>query len=319
MREMIQHRDSRRRVFWRSITEDWPMRAADLIHLLSQYDPDMEVPVSFSHSAVDETPLPKITTCTSNERSRCYETLVELAEDGMLVVNAGGHITYMNPYLVRLCGYAPAELAGRPLTELMPRDDAELLRQRLFSMQGSSRFTVRLISRSRDMHWVQISATAIPSSDGSFRGCMMTVTDLSRQQIHLQGMGDQQLLGDKVERIHDQLERLKVLRTHLLSELDDMRQLPRVDATPFWHQGRYLYLIEPQKNGKRKRQYVGSDPEKVKLALSAMRRQQRFLQVQQELAQIDHQIRNATFKLDSFLWDLAQVPPDLHRLLPASA
>jgi hypothetical protein len=41
--------------------------------------------------------------------------------------------------------------------------------------------------------------------------------------------------------------------------------------------------------------------------------------VQQELAQIDHQIRNATFKLDSFLWDLAQVPPDLHRLLPASA
>lgn len=240
MREMIQHRDSRRRVFWRSITEDWPMRAADLIHLLSQYDPDMEVPVSFSHSAVDETPLPKITTCTSNERSRCYETLVELAEDGMLVVNAGGHITYMNPYLVRLCGYAPAELAGRPLTELMPRDDAELLRQRLFSMQGSSRFTVRLISRSRDMHWVQISATAIPSSDGSFRGCMMSVTDLSRQQIHLQGMGDQQLLGDKVERIHDQLERLKVLRTHLLSELDDMRQLPRVDATPFWHQGRYL-------------------------------------------------------------------------------
>ncbi|MCD8522366.1 MAG: hypothetical protein LRY72_08915 [Saccharospirillaceae bacterium] len=66
------------------------MRAAELIHLLSQYDPDTDVPVSFSHSAVDDAPLPEITTCTSNERSRCYETLVELAEDGMLVINAGG-------------------------------------------------------------------------------------------------------------------------------------------------------------------------------------------------------------------------------------
>ncbi|WP_430460914.1 PAS domain S-box protein [Thalassolituus sp. LLYu03] len=295
------------------------MRAADLIHLLSQYDPDIEVPVSFAHSDMDDAPVPQITTCASHERSRCYESLVERAEDGMLVVNAGGHITYMNPYLVRLCGYAPAELAGRPLTELMPRDDADLLRQRLLGRDGRSRFTVRLINRNRDVHWVQISATAIPSSDGTFRGCMMTVTDLSRQQIYLQNMGDQQLLGDKVERIHDQLERLKVLRTHLLGEADDMQDLPRIDATPFWHQGRYLYLIEPQKNGKRKRQYVGSDPDKVKGALAAMRRQQRYQQVQQELTQIEHQIRNATFKLDSFLWDLAQVPPELHRLLPASA
>lgn len=294
------------------------MKAADLIHLLGQYDPDMDVPVYFSDAAAaGETP--RIITCTSQERSRCYENLVEHAEDGMLVVNGGGHITYMNPYLVRLCGYTPAELAGRPLTELMPRDDAALLRQRLLSMSGSSRFTLRLINRNRDVHWVQISATAIPSSDGSFRGCMMTVTDLSRQQIYLQETQDQQLLGDKVERIHDQLERLKVLRTHLLRELDDMQELPRVDATPFWHQGRYLYLIEPQKNGKRKRQYIGSDPDKVKQALSAMRCQQRFLQVKQEISQIEYQIRNATFKLDSFLWDLAQVPPDLHRLLPASA
>jgi len=295
------------------------MRAKDLIQLLSQYDPNMEVPVSFSHNTATNTSLPRITTCTSNEGSRCYEILVEQAEDGMMVVNANGHITYMNPYLVRLCGYSQSELAGKLLVELVPRDDVELLQQRLFNAYDSNRFSIRLISRNRDILWVKISATAIPSNDGSFRGYMMTVTDLSRQQAYLPNMDGQQSLGVKVERIHDQLEQLKVFHAYLLSELDDMQDLPRVDATPFWHQGRYLYLIEPQKNGKRKRTYVGSNPEKVKQALSAMRSQRRFLQVQQELVQIDDQIRGATFKLDSFLWDIAKVPPSPHRLLPASA
>lgn len=295
------------------------MRAKDLIRLLSQYDPNMDVPVSFSHNTATNTSLPRITTCTSNESSRCYQILVEQAEDGMLVVNANGHITYMNPYLVRLCGYTQSELAGKLLIELVPRDDVELLQQRLFNTYGSNRFSIRLITSNRDILWVQVSATAIPSSDGSFRGCMMTVTDLSRQQAYLPNMIEQQSLGVKVERIHDQLEQLKVFYTHLLSEFDDMQHLPRVDATPFWHQGRYLYLIEPQKDGKRKRKYIGSNPEKIKQALSAMRSQQRFIQVRQELVKIDDQIRSATFKLDSFLWDIAQVPPSPHRLSPTSA
>ncbi len=294
------------------------MRAAELIRLLEQYDPDLEVPVTFSGESGNH--LPHITTCADAERSRCYEHLVERAEDGMLVVNAGGLITYMNPYLVRLTGYSPAELAGRPLQHLLAGDDADILRRRLChdAPESGRRFTVRLQTRQQHTVWVQMSATPVPSSDGRFRGCMMTVTDLSRHQHHLLQTG-QQSLGDKVEWIHDQLDRLKLLRSHLLTELEQMSDLPRIDATPFWHQGRYLYLIQPQINGKRTRRYIGSQPDKVKDALAAIRRHQRYEQIQQELQQIDSQIRAAGFRLDGFLWDLAQVPPDLHRLLPATA
>jgi len=294
------------------------MRAADLINLLSQYDPDMEVPVSFQPDE-QHNPIPDITTCNREQRSRCYESLVEQAEDGMLVINAAGHITYMNPYLVRLCGYSAAELTGKTLAELMPADDADFLQQRLAANSDHGRFSSRLISRNRQQHWVQISATRIPSSDGRFRGYMMTLTDLSQQQILLPQLADQHQLGDKIERIRDQLEQLKVLRTHLLAEQQQIAGLPRVEASASWHQGRYLYLIEPQKNGKRKRRYIGSDPDKVRQALAAVKRQERYQQISQELLRIEEQIRSATFRLDSFLWDLAQVPPELHRLLPASA
>jgi len=294
------------------------MRAADLINLLSQYDPDMEVPVSFQPDE-QHNPIPDITTCNREQRSRCYESLVEQAEDGMLVINAAGHITYMNPYLVRLSGYSAAELTGKTLAELMPADDADFLQQRLAASSDHGRFSSRLISRNRQQHWVQISATRIPSSDGRFRGYMMTLTDLSQQQILLPQLADQHQLGDKIERIRDQLEQLKVLRTHLLTEQQQIAGLSRIEASASWHQGRYLYLIEPQKNGKRKRRYVGSDPDKVRQALAAVKRQERYQQLSQELLRIEEQIRSATFRLDSFLWDLAQVPPELHRLLPASA
>lgn len=294
------------------------MRAAELIRLLEQYDPDLDVPVSFSADSGDHS-VPQINTCATAERSRCYEHLVERAEDGMLVVNAGGLITYMNPYLVRLTGYSPAELAGKPLQHILAHDDADILRRRLCAGApvGGRRFTVRLLNRHQHSIWVQMSATPVPSSDGHFRGCMMTVTDLSQQQHHLH-TSSQQSLGDKVEWIHDQLDRMKLLRSHLLTELEQMNDLPRIDATPFWHQGRYLYLIQPQINGKRTRRYIGSQPEKIKEALAAIRRQQRYGQIQQELQQLDSQIRAAGFRLDGFLWDLAQVPPDLHRLLPAA-
>ncbi|QQD20353.1 PAS domain S-box protein [Oceanospirillaceae bacterium ASx5O] len=293
------------------------MRAAELIRLLEQYDPDLEVPVSFTDQ--NGSAVPHITTCADGERNRCYEHLVERAEDGMLVVNAGGLITYMNPYLVRLTGYNPAELAGRPLQHLLAGDDADILQRRLCAgaPAGGRRFTVRLQTRQQHMLWVQMSVTPVPSSDGQFRGCMMTVTDLSQQQHHL-NVHEQQSLGNKVEWIHDQLDRLKLLRSHLLTELEQMSDQPRIDATPFWHQGRYLYLIQPQINGKRTRRYIGSQPDNVKDALAAIRRHQRYEQIQQELQHIDSQIRAAGFRLDGFLWEIAQLPPDLHRLLPAT-
>ncbi|HEP9230343.1 TPA: hypothetical protein VDV27_005218 [Pseudomonas aeruginosa] len=54
-----------------------------------------------------------------------------------------------------------------------------------------------------------------------------------------------------------------------------MAQLKRaglVYATEHWREGRYLYLVHPQHDGERKREYVGTDPKKIKAAQDAIAR-----------------------------------------------
>ena len=50
-------------------------------------------------------------------------------------------------------------------------------------------------------------------------------------------------------------------------------------------------------------------------ALAAVRREQRYQEVCRELQDMEEKIRTSTFKLDSFLWELARVPQDLHKLV----
>lgn len=281
------------------------MRAADLIHLLQQYDPNTDITVDFQKSQ------PNVLTCSDGDLRGCYEALVEKAEDGLLVINPQGYITYANPFLCFIAEYDSVDLAGKPIALLIAEEDAELVRERLAMTAESPqhrRFTVRLRTSRQQYRWVQLSITPVLSVEGACRGCMMTITDLSLQGSFLTTHSGEPL-NDKVEWIYDQLNRLRVLRSTLLAEIEQLNEQPRIAATPFWHQGRYLYLNQPQVDGRRKRQYIGSQPEKIKIALCALRNQQRYDAIKQELAHIDGQIRTATFRLDSFLLDLAKLPP----------
>ncbi|TYP86806.1 SpoIIE family protein phosphatase [Blastococcus xanthinilyticus] len=47
-------------------------------------------------------------------------TLLAALPDTVVVADAGGRVTYVNPAVSRLLGYSPADLLGRDLTEIMP-------------------------------------------------------------------------------------------------------------------------------------------------------------------------------------------------------
>lgn len=292
------------------------MKASELIDLLSQYNPDMDVPVSFTEAEGDDTGI-RVASCSNEARTRCYQNIVELAQEGVIVLDPAGRVTYMNPFMQTTLGYSALESLGKPLTRFLPLDQADLALAHLQRQRALShnRFSLRMISRDRRLHWVRVSATTIPSADGRYRGALLAVTDLTHRQVHEQRTQDQESLGRKVERIAEQLESLKALRMNLMEELHELEKFPRIDAKPYWHQNRYLYLVCPQRNGKRVRNYIGAHPEKVSAALVAVRRELRYQDVNRELAQIEAQIRTASFKLDSFLWELAQLPPNLHKLV----
>lgn len=74
-----------------------------------------------------------------------------------------------------------------------------------------------------------------------------------------------------------------------------------IDATPYWHQGKYLYLIYPAKDGKRQREYVGADQRKCAPIIAALRRAQHYQQVEARLQHLETQLREAMFLVDRLL------------------
>lgn len=56
----------------------------------------------------------------------------------------------------------------------------------------------------------------------------------------------------------------------LCHEIYWLEQCPRINAKPYWRQGRYLYLIYPQVAGERERRYIGCNKEDIDRVLKAI-------------------------------------------------
>ena len=288
------------------------MKARELISILEQYDDDMDVSVSFSEK--EDTPI-HITSCDSLQ-TRCYQNLVELSPEGLLVLNNKNQITYMNPYLVKKLDTQDDALFFKPIHDLISIEDHCLLNKALnnLKVQQVDFVSIPINKESGENFWARISMTKIPSSDGSYRGAILTITDTSERQKLLE-KNTSDTLDHKVGRIPDHINQLKQTKSLLLEEKATLESTDLIEATPYWHQEKYLYLIFPKKEGKRVREYIGTKKQKVDEALNAIKRGKRYRKICDELADIDQQLRMATFKLDSFLWELAKLPPNLHKTL----
>ena len=107
------------------------MRAAELIDLLRQYDPDTDIPVAYTDADFGGQPGVQVASCYSTGYTRCYQNLVEQAQEGLVVLDPRGRITYMNPFMQQFLGYPPAEALGRPLAQVISADLVEVvLKQR---------------------------------------------------------------------------------------------------------------------------------------------------------------------------------------------
>lgn len=287
------------------------MRARDLIELLHQFDPDTDIPVSFSQPLAPETlPLPLVASCQGGD---CFRHIVEQAWEGLVVTNADDRLIYANPRLLDVTGYTTDDLIGRAVISFVADEQLEFYRRQLAERQRgqSTRYVLRVRVADGQIRSLHVSATPIPSQHGDYRGSISVITDLSPDE---EPASQQPALDSKLDRLPVQLYELKTRRDQLRQELTLLQQAPAKAATPYWHQGRYLYLIHSQREGgARVREYIGRNPDKVTQALAAVRCHQLQEALQSELTGIEEQIRNASFKLDSLLWSLAGLPPETPR------
>lgn len=114
--------------------------------------------------------------------------VLDLMPDAVCVVDAGGHLLYVNASFERIFGYAPDEVLGRPIFELVHPDD------RAATMQQAERVTAGAVQRhfrNRYIHKdgrsvdIQWSARWLPEH-GVRIGVAHEVTELRRTERELE-------------------------------------------------------------------------------------------------------------------------------------
>ena len=110
------------------------------------------------------------------------ESIVQNMTGGIVVTDAQGAITYINPALSALLGYEPHELVGRAWLELVPPDQQEIalaVEERRKSGQ-SDRYELRLYRKDGQAVWCVIGGS--PRYDprsGKFSGTIGVITDIT--------------------------------------------------------------------------------------------------------------------------------------------
>jgi hypothetical protein len=101
------------------------------------------------------------------------------------------------------------------------------------------------------------------------------------------------------------LEKLAAILTHMETinhntrhEMHALQKAGLKYATPHYRAERYLYLIHPQHNGERIREYVGADPVKIAAALDAINRAHQFDRLDDNLKREEARISAVEYQLD---------------------
>ena len=90
----------------------------------------------------------------------------------------------------------------------------------------------------------------------------------------------------------------------------DMRKLKNnglIYANQYWRDDRYFYLLYPTKSGeRRRREYIGTDPERINEARQGIERAKLYDRLKQRLAALDSAVTRAAHMLASSISELKQ-------------
>ena len=87
-------------------------------------------------------------------------------------------------------------------------------------------------------------------------------------------------------------------RKALRRELSQLKRRGLTQGKPHWRSGRYLYLVHPVVGTTRQREYIGSDPAKIKAALARVERTEIYRRKRDELESIEQSLQRLLNELE---------------------
>ncbi|MCU0545667.1 MAG: PAS domain S-box protein [Oscillatoriaceae cyanobacterium Prado104] len=159
----------------------------------------------------------KITEAALQESEFKYRQIVELAEEGIWVIDSNTRTTYVNRAMSRMLGYTEAEMFGRSLFEFMDEDAKQEAENKLERRKQGiiERHEFKFKDKNGKDIWTFISTSPVMDDRGNMVSCCALVYNISDRKLT-----EQQLLQltEDLQRSNEQLEQFAYVASHDLQE-----------------------------------------------------------------------------------------------------
>jgi len=172
------------------------------------------------------------------ESERRFRTLVESAEDAVVIIDRAGRVTYLNPYVGRLLGRDRASLHGRSFEGLIPAEVVEQAKDLCKKVFDSENKASIAFFDPRINRWADVTVVPLHREGGRVTTLCAIARDMTEQkqlgQAVLRANEKLQLLSSITR--HDILNQITALLAYVTLLKDEVPQSPEIQ--------RYIDLIE---------------------------------------------------------------------------
>lgn len=114
-----------------------------------------------------------------------YRQIVEIAQEGILVVDPVFDITFVNPRMTEILGYSASEMVGESLYFFSNNEDAKIIREIMEKyregkfLKEENRHDFEFQKKDKTSVYISLSATLIRSESGEFNGALFLIEDIT--------------------------------------------------------------------------------------------------------------------------------------------
>jgi PAS domain S-box-containing protein len=130
------------------------------------------------------------------ESERKYRHLIETAQEGLFTYDTNGVVTFVNPFMSTMLGYAPEEMIGKNLLVFVDEEDVSRVKAGMERRRRgiAETYEVRLIRKDEARIYTNVTVSPIMSEDGEFAGGLALLSDITvRKRLEAQLVESQRL------------------------------------------------------------------------------------------------------------------------------
>lgn len=119
------------------------------------------------------------------ESEKKYRTLVDTMQEGIMVINPGATITFVNPRMAEMLGYTIDELIGLDLMKLLNEEYQMFIKNKIEERkQGiKDQYELEMIKKDRNLINLMVSVSPVWGENGQFLGSLAGLQDLTAKRI----------------------------------------------------------------------------------------------------------------------------------------